>query len=320
MQLVLAAPKKQYQNHLAERTWQTVSSMSRSLLVHAQLPDTFTYHALTYACHIFNVLPVRGLMNEEEIPSTPYQLFFGKCPFISRFRVFGCSTIVRHWVLHNKTNGKQTERGARGIFLGLHMNQKGYLVYSPGSRQVIILDDVTFDESFSSAIATTWQQHKDSLELQPINSYIPDVTTTIEHTGTIEDIQPTSVKEGNDEEDDTPSLCDNIDDDFDEYNDDDHPDNPSNHPVEEKTPMIVDSSASLHRSTRLHKLNPKYANVATTVEWATICTDFELLEACATEAHQQFVPSSEDAHSWEPTPRTIRDILNMPDSVVKRAW
>ncbi len=41
VQLVLAASKKQYQNHLAERTWQTVSSMSRSLPVHARLPDTF---------------------------------------------------------------------------------------------------------------------------------------------------------------------------------------------------------------------------------------------------------------------------------------
>ncbi len=49
IQLVLAAPKKQHQNHLAERTWETVSNMGRSLLVHARLPDTFMYHALVYA-------------------------------------------------------------------------------------------------------------------------------------------------------------------------------------------------------------------------------------------------------------------------------
>lgn len=133
-------------------------------------------------------------MTSEDIPSTPYQLFFGKCPLISRFRVFGCPAVVRHWVVHNKTNGKQTERGIRGIFIGFHMNQKGYLIYSPGSHQVIISDDLIFDESFSSAIATTWQQHKDSLSLQPTHSHIPDITTTLEHTGTIEDIQPTSVE------------------------------------------------------------------------------------------------------------------------------
>jgi translation initiation factor IF-1 len=43
IKLVLAAPKKQYQNHLAERTWQTVCNIARSLLVHACLPDTFWF-------------------------------------------------------------------------------------------------------------------------------------------------------------------------------------------------------------------------------------------------------------------------------------
>jgi transposase InsO family protein len=64
IQLVLAAPKKQYQNHLAERTWQTVSTMARSLIVHAHLPDTYMYHALVHACKIFNVLPVKGLQDD----------------------------------------------------------------------------------------------------------------------------------------------------------------------------------------------------------------------------------------------------------------
>jgi len=58
--LTLAAPKKQYQNHLAEWTWQTISSMTRSLLVHARLPDNFWFHGLQYAAHIFNVLPICG--------------------------------------------------------------------------------------------------------------------------------------------------------------------------------------------------------------------------------------------------------------------
>jgi hypothetical protein len=64
IKLVLAAPKKQYQNHLAERTWQTVCNIARSLLVHARLPDTFWFQAICYAAQIFNVLPVRGLKNQ----------------------------------------------------------------------------------------------------------------------------------------------------------------------------------------------------------------------------------------------------------------
>jgi transposase InsO family protein len=56
--LNLAAPKKQYQNHLAEQSWQTINAMARCLLVHARLPDSFMFHALVYLCNNFKVLPV----------------------------------------------------------------------------------------------------------------------------------------------------------------------------------------------------------------------------------------------------------------------
>jgi hypothetical protein len=308
IQLVLAAPKKQYQNHLAKCTRQTISNIGCSLLVHACLPGTFMYHALTYACSIFNVLPVRGLMNKEETPATQHQLFFGRCPMISNYRIFGCPTMVQRWVTHNKSNRKQTERRTRGIFIGFHTNQKGYVIFSPGSCQIIISNDVIFDEGFASAVTTTWQQHKDSLTLKPINSHIPDVTTTLEHTGTIADLQPTLVEEGDasnnvpkeeeEEEDDTPSLCNSSDDDFDEYDEDcAEPPSPPHIPVEVETPMVVDSSATLRCSNRTRKPNPKYASVATTVEWANMCSDLELVEACAAEAHQHLLPSSDDAIS-----------------------
>jgi len=185
--LSLAAPKKQYQNHLAERTWQTTSTIARTLLVHARLPDTFWYHAMVYATDIFNVLPVRGMKNEQDCPATPYELFFSKKPSIAGFRVFGCPTVVCQWVTQHSSQGKQTERGVRGIFLGFNANNKGYMIYSPGSRQIVTSEDVSFDEHFNSAIATTWQQHRDSLALCPVESYIPVVSDTIEHTGNIDD-------------------------------------------------------------------------------------------------------------------------------------
>jgi hypothetical protein len=106
---VLAAPKKQCQNHLAERTWQTILSIACSLLVHACLPDTFWYQALCYATNIFNVLPIRGLKSQAEIPATPHELFFGSKPFILPFRVFGCPSIVKRWTADERANGKQTE-------------------------------------------------------------------------------------------------------------------------------------------------------------------------------------------------------------------
>jgi hypothetical protein len=166
IKLMLAAPRKQYQNHLAERTWQTVTSTARSLLIHARLPDTFWFHALAYSTYIFNVLPVRGLRNDDtEQPDTPHELFFGTKPRIGHLRVFGCPVVIRKWTSSDNSNGKQTQRGLHGIFIGLDTHQKGYLIYCPGSRTIVISDDALFDEQFSSAIALTWQKFQDGLSL-----------------------------------------------------------------------------------------------------------------------------------------------------------
>jgi hypothetical protein len=197
IRLSLAAPKKQYQNHLAERTWQTVTSTARALLVHARLPDTFWFHALMYSTYIFNALPIHGLsINNTDVPSTPHELFFGRKPSIAHLRVFGCPVVIRKWTSSDHTNGKQTERGIRGIFIGLDIHQKGYVIYSPGSWSIVVSDDVLFDEQFYSPIALTWQKFQDGIALRPLASFIPDFITTIEHTGTISTALPT-VEKGN---------------------------------------------------------------------------------------------------------------------------
>jgi len=336
IKLVLAAPKKQYQNHLAERTWQTVCNIARSLLVHARLPDTFWFQAICYAAQIFNVLPVRGLKNQEEIPSTPHEMFFGSKPCILPFRVFGCPSVIKRWVAEERSQGKQTERGMRGIFIGFDSNRKGYLFYMPGSRNIINSGDATFDETFHSAIATTWQHHRDTLALQPTHSYIPDVTTVLEHTGTSAD-HNASIEEGNVEDSDDTMAVEASDDTmealdrFEETEDAEDAEEGelhSNGTAHTTEPLIVDSSnnavnAGPRRSNRIPKPNPKYtdiANVASVVGWANTCNDLELVEACTAEVHTDLQPNTGDVTSWEPAPKTIRDILKMKDGTVKQEW
>jgi hypothetical protein len=141
-------PKKQNQNHLAEWSWQTLCDMARSLLVHAHLPDTFWFHAIRYASYIFNVLPIRVHTHPGDVPATPYQLYYGRLPSLASFRVFGSPVVVKRRVTEQSPTGKQTERGTRGVFIGFPPNQKGYLIFCPGSRQILVSDDVIFDESF----------------------------------------------------------------------------------------------------------------------------------------------------------------------------
>ncbi len=340
--LVLAAPKKQNQNHLAKRTWQTVSAMGRSLLEHVWLPDTFMYHALVYETHIFNILPVRGLLDEQKVPSTPYQLFFGKKLSISNFVVFGCPTIVHHWVATGKTNGKQTERGMHGIYFGFVTNQKDSMVFTTALQKVLISDNVIFDESFSTAIATKWQQHQDSLALKPALSYIPDAATCIKQTGAVENLPtfiPPQVEEGtnpdkpaHNDNDNLPELSNDASDSDSASDDDgsvamDNDDSlvpPSQLTTlqdiepETETLIIIDDGTSLHCSTRAQKTNPKYAGMAHTVNWPY--EDMKLAEACAVKVHPIVMPASTDVLSWESAPKTICDILKMPEGPMHTGW
>lgn len=117
--------------------------------------------------------------------------------------MFGCPVVAPRWVTKQSSQGKQTERGVRGIFLGFNANDKGYLVYCPGSRTIVTSEDLTFDEYFSTAIATSWQQPKDAMELCPGATDVPLVNDTIERTGDIDDC-PVLVpaEEGDDNDDD----------------------------------------------------------------------------------------------------------------------
>jgi hypothetical protein len=190
------------------------------------------------------------------------------------------------------------------------------MIYNPGSRQIVTSEDVTFDEHFNTAIATTWQQHHDSLALRPVESYIPVVSETIEYTGNIDDFQP-DVEEG-----DEPEL--------ENSSSDDESTAPKAivappAPQPDSHPYVLDSSSSnqtLRRSTRNRKPNPRYAgsHFSNAVAWANTCSDQEIVEACAVEAQPAVMPDSQDAYSWEPAPKSIRDILKMPDGVVKTGW
>ena len=196
----LAAPKHQEQNSFAERTWQTVKIIADKLLVHSRLPPTFSHHALLYAVTIFNVIPVKKLVNKNGFPVTPYELFLGEKPRIGHLRVFGCPVVARKWIITNtegKTlKNKTSQRSVKGVFIGLPSNQQGYLLYMPQSNRIAVSMDITFDEHFTSAILLSWTPFQDAMRLRPNESSNIDDYATLEHTGSAEDF-PSMFEEGN---------------------------------------------------------------------------------------------------------------------------
>jgi hypothetical protein len=79
---------------------------------------------------------------------------------------------------------------------------------------------------------------------------------------------------------------------------------------------------NVSRYGRVRRPNPRYANRAKSYEWEASekGTGYQdLAHACAVEATPS-VPNSNDALSWEPAPKTIRDIVKMPDGTIKEEW
>jgi len=71
------------------------------------------------------------------------EIFIGKKPDVSHFRIFGC--LVYFHVPKEKRN-KLEASAKNGIFVGYSENSKAYRIYVSAQRDVEVSHDVTFDE------------------------------------------------------------------------------------------------------------------------------------------------------------------------------
>ena len=79
----------------------------------------------------------------------------------------------------------QAQKGFRGIFMGIPQHQKGYLVYVPSTRKVILSSDVMFDESFFSALSYLSRLYAEAMAMRPAVTYTPYATSSKEQTGDV---------------------------------------------------------------------------------------------------------------------------------------
>ena len=102
--LTLAAPEHQEMNGQVEVTWRTLSTVAHSLMVHARFPEVYVHFALMYTTdHIFPVLLINDLINEDGDPTTPHKLATGMKPSVSHLRVLFCPCVVRKATEHVET-------------------------------------------------------------------------------------------------------------------------------------------------------------------------------------------------------------------------
>ena len=93
--------------------------------------------------HIFPVLPIKDIINEDGEPTTPYKLATGTKSSVShpRFLFFTC--VVQKATARFGTKAlnmrHQAQKDFCGIFVGIPQHQKRYLVYAPVVYGVRIL-------------------------------------------------------------------------------------------------------------------------------------------------------------------------------------
>ena len=157
---MLGAPEHQEIKGQVKVTWRTLHTITHSLMVHARVLESYIHFSFIYTKdHIFLVLPIKDLINEDGDPTTPFKLATGKKPSVSHLRVLFFPCVVQKATAHIDKKAlnmrQQVKKVFRGILFGIPQHQKLYLVYVPSTRKIIYLYDVVFNEKKSSALAYT---------------------------------------------------------------------------------------------------------------------------------------------------------------------
>ena len=160
----------------------------------ARLSTEFAHFALQYACAANDVIPIKGLVDKNGKPISPYQSWHNKPPKISQFRTFGCPSVYKKYT---EEGGKhEPQKGKRGIFVGFPNRQAGWLFVNPSDPRAVaqVSRDAYFDEEFSTAQYCNKIPFAGGIPLRqtsPITPQTDDDEVGYEHTGDVQSIWET---------------------------------------------------------------------------------------------------------------------------------
>ncbi|KAG8478019.1 hypothetical protein CXB51_027833 [Gossypium anomalum] len=124
------------QNGVAERMNRTIMEKVRCMFSNANLPKSFWVEAASTACFLINRSPSVAVEKK-----TPEEVWSGNPANYSDLKIFGCPTYA------HVDNGKLEPRSIKCVFLGYKAGVKGYKLWCPKNRKVVISRDVIFYET-----------------------------------------------------------------------------------------------------------------------------------------------------------------------------
>jgi len=126
------------QNGVAERKNRTMMNTVRSMLSCKSIPKSFWPEAVNWTIYLLNRCPTLAMKNV-----THEEAWSGLKPSVSYFRVFGCIT---HAHVPNVRRTKLDNKSTTYVLLGVSEESKGYRLFDPIVKRIIISKDVIFEE------------------------------------------------------------------------------------------------------------------------------------------------------------------------------
>jgi transposase InsO family protein len=133
-----SAPCVPQKNGVVEWKNRTLVEMARMKLDDHRTPRRVKADTISTACYISNRIFLRSILQ-----LTPFGLHFGRKPFVSHLRPFGC----KFFVLKRGNLDKFESRSFDGILLGYTPHGRSYRVFNLETNTVVESYDVTFDET-----------------------------------------------------------------------------------------------------------------------------------------------------------------------------
>ncbi|KAL4353097.1 hypothetical protein GQ457_06G014620 [Hibiscus cannabinus] len=189
----LTAPYTPEQNGVAERKNRTVVEMARSMLRAKGLPNQLWAEAVATAVYLLNLSATRAILNQ-----TPYEAWYGKRPWVSHLKVFGC---VAYTLIDSHKRNKLDEKSTKCIFVGYCSQSKAYRLFSPCDSKIIISRNVTFNED----ARWTWEERAGDVKFELASEETAPQTEVLQPPSPNPSSPPTSPSSsGSSSDDETP--------------------------------------------------------------------------------------------------------------------
>lgn len=144
IQIETSIPHSPQQNGVSERFNRTLLDKARTMISDSKLPKYMWSEALRVAAFVTNRSPTTAIPDGK----TPFELWNGYKPDVSRLRIFGSRCYV--WIPSEK-RGKMDPKSKQVIMVGY--SPSGYRLWDASKRKVIEGRDVKFLEDFGSSNA-----------------------------------------------------------------------------------------------------------------------------------------------------------------------